>query len=344
EIGFSLRVAGGLSADPHFGVRLNAFVAWDQVVPVVRGIAQIFRDSEILRQSREQARLKFLFLKHGWTAEAFLAELQQRIEFALDPAEAEEIPEDVYRDHVGIHAQKQAGFDYVGATVLRGRITPEQMNVAADVAKRYGSGEIRTTNMQNLLLVNIQERDAAATARELESSGLHVKASSFARGTVACTGSEFCKLSLTETKGFARWLTEELDERIPGFDQQLKLNITGCPNSCGQHWIADIGIEGKKIKLDGELVDAYYFCVGGAVGKHQAFARPVGYRCVAADVPDAIERVLRSYQAERLEGENLRQFFARHSNDEIRALLAGGVSEEFDRDLAAGPVPHGVEG
>jgi sulfite reductase (ferredoxin) len=91
-------------------------------------------------------------------------------------------------------------------------------------------------------------------------------------------------------------------------------------------------------------VDAYYFCVGGAVGKHQAFARPVGYRCVAAEVPDAIERVLKSYQAEREQGENLRQFFARHSNDEIRALLAGGVSEEFERDLAAGPVPHGVEG
>ena len=344
KIGFSLRVAGGLSTDPHFGVKLNAFVAWEQVVPVVRGVAQIFRDNEILRQSREQARLKFLFLKHGWTAEAFLAELEQRIGFALDPAEREEIPDDVYRDHVGVHAQKQAGLVYVGASVLRGRITPEQMNVAADLAERYGSSEIRTTNMQNLLLVNIHEQDSPAVSRELGSSGLHVAASPFARGTVACTGSEFCKLSLTETKGFARWVVEELDDRIPGFDQQLKLHITGCPNSCGQHWIADIGIEGKKIKVDGELVDAYYFCVGGAVGKHQAFARPVGYRCVAAEVPDAIERVLKSYQAEREQGENLRQFFARHSNDEIRALLAGGVSEEFERDLAAGPVPHGVEG
>ena len=135
------------------------------------------------------------------------------------------IRDSVYRDHVGVHAQKQAGLVYVGASVLRGRITPEQMNVAADLAERYGSSEIRTTNMQNLLLVNIHEQDSPAVSRELGSSGLHVAASPFARGTVACTGSEFCKLSLTETKGFARWVVEELDDRIPGFDQQLKMCI-----------------------------------------------------------------------------------------------------------------------
>ena len=119
--------------------------------------------------------------------------------------------------------------------------------------------------------------------------------------------------------------SSELEERLPGFDQQLKLNITGCPNSCGQHWIADIGIEGKKIKVDGRMVDAYYFCVGGAVGKFASIARPVGYRCPATEVPDAIERLLNQFQLVRLPGENLRQFFARHSNDEIRALLSGEI-------------------
>jgi sulfite reductase (ferredoxin) len=344
ETGFSIRVGGGLSTDPHFGLRLDAFVGWDQVTRVVRGVAEIFRESEILRQSREQARLKFLFLKHGWTAEGFLSELQQRIGFALDPGEPEEIPEDIYRDHVGVHAQKQEGLSYVGASVLRGRITPAQMHMAADLSQWFGSGEVRTTNMQNLLLVNVRHKDSSTVARELESTGLRVGGSNFARGTIACTGSEFCKLALTETKGFARWLSEELEDRIPGFDQQLKLHIAGCPNSCGQHWIADIGLEGKKIKVDGELVDAYYFCVGGAVGKFQSIARPVGYRCAAVEVPEAIERVLNSYQAERWPGENLREFFARHSNDEIRALLAGGAAEEIARDVSAGPVPHGVEG
>jgi hypothetical protein len=146
----------------------------------------------------------------------------------------------------------------------------------------------------------------------------------FWRGTVACTGTEFCKLAITETKGFARWLVDEMEERLPQFDQQLRLNVTGCPNGCGQHWIADIGIEGKKIKHEGKLTDAYYFCLGGAVGQHAAVARPVGYRCPAPLVPDAIERLLRHYMGTRTSGENLRAWFLRHTNDELRAHLAIG--------------------
>jgi sulfite reductase (ferredoxin) len=344
ETGFSLRVAGGLSTDPHLAVRLNAFVAPDQAVQVVRGVAEIFRDSEVLRESRERARLKFLFLKHSWTAESFLAELHRRIGFKLDPAEPEQVPEDAYRDHVGIHRQKQPGLSYVGASVLRGRISADQLKSAAEIADHFAAGEIRTTIMQNLVLVNVRNADAATVARGLEASGLPVAASVFARGTIACTGSEFCKLALTETKGFARWLVEALEDRIPGFDQQLKLHIAGCPNSCGQHWIADIGLEGKKVKVGGRMVDAYYFCVGGAVGQFAAIARPIGYRCAAAEVPDAIERLLKACGHDRNPGENLRQFFARHTNDEIRALLAGDWAEPVERDAVAGPVPHGVEG
>ncbi|MGA7624106.1 MAG: nitrite/sulfite reductase [Candidatus Acidiferrales bacterium] len=344
EIGFSLRVAGGLSIDPHLAVRLNAFVLPQQAVRVVRGVAEIFRDSEVLRENRDRARLKFLFLKHGWTAETFLDELHRRLGFSLDPAEPELVPEDAYRDHVGIHAQKQPGCCYVGASVLRGRISADQLRIAAELAVHFSGGEIRTTIMQNLVLVNVRNEYAATVAEKLEAAGLPVSASVFARGTIACTGSEFCKLALTETKGFARWLVEELEERIPGFDQQLKLHVTGCPNSCGQHWIADIGIEGKKIKINGQMVDAYYFCVGGAVGRLASIARAVGYRCAAAEVPNAIERLLRNFENERSPGENLRQYFARHSNDEIRSLLAGEWTESVERDAVAGPVPHGVEG
>lgn len=344
EIGFSLRVGGGLSADPHLAVKLNAFIEWSQVVRVARGVAEIFRASESLRQSREKARLKFLFLQQGWSAERFLDELQQQIGFVLDRAEGEDVPEDIHRDHVGIHAQKQDGMVYVGASVLRGRITPQQLRVAADLAERYADGRVRTTTMQNLLIVNVPQRDAAAVARELDVAALPVQASVFARGTVACTGSEFCKLALTETKGFARWLTRELEERLPDFQEHLRLNITGCPNSCGQHWIADIGIEGKKIKVDGRMVDAYYFCVGGSVGQFASIARPVGYRCAATDVPDAIERLLVTFNDRRDAGENLRQFLARHSNEEIRSILAGSFVLPVERDLELGPVPQGVEG
>ena len=333
EVGFSLRVAGGLSTEPHLGVRLNAFVGWHQVLPTLKGIAELFRDSEVLREHRERARLKFLFLRQGWTAERFQDELQQRIGFQFDPAEAEEAPADAYRDHVGIHPQKQPGYCYVGAAVLRGRITAEQMHAAADLADRFAAGELRTTIMQNLLIVNVPQASAEGLAKELDTIGLSVGGSTFWRGAIACSGTEFCKLAITETKSFARWLVEELEERLPGFDQQLKLHVTGCPNSCGQHWIADIGIDGKKMKVEGRLVDAYYFCLGGALGLYQATARAVGYRCPATEVPDAIERLLRRYLTRRAAGENLRQFFARHTDAELREFLAGEALGAVPRDL-----------
>jgi sulfite reductase (ferredoxin) len=344
EVGFSLRVGGGLSTDPHFATRLDAFVRWHEVQSMLRAIAELFRESEVLREHRERARLKFLFLRNGWTAEGFQKELERRLGYALEPGVEEKIPDDVYRDHIGIHPQKQAGYCYVGALVLRGRITADQMHAAADLAERFANGELRTTNMQNLLIVNVPQLQAESLAKELAGIGLQVGGSPFGRGVVACTGSEFCKLAITETKGFSRWLVDELDERLPGFAQHLRLHVTGCPNSCGQHWIADIGIEGKKIKVQEQMLDAYYFCLGGGLGLHQSLARPVGYRCLASEVPDAIERLLRRYLERQLPGENLRQFFARHGDGELRTFLAGEAVEAAVRDIPAGLVPHGIEG
>ena len=344
EVGFSLRVGGGLSTDPHLSARLDAFVRWNQVIPVVKGIAEIFRDADQLREHRERARLKFLFLRHGWTARDFQDQLESRLGFPLDPAVEETPPDDVYRDHVGIHPQKQPGLFYVGAAVLRGRISAEQMRAAAELADRCASGELRTTNMQNLLIVNVPQQNTGTLARELDAIGLRPGGSAFWRGAIACSGSEFCKLAITETKSFSRWLVEELEERLPGFEQHLKLHVTGCPNSCGQHWIADIGIEGKKIKSGDRLLDAYYFCLGGAVGLHQSIARPIGYRCLATEVPDAIERLLQHYLIAKGPGENLRQFFARHSDAELREFLAGELVSAVARDPSPGRVPHAVEG
>jgi len=200
------------------------------------------------------------------------------------------------------------------------------------------------TAMQNILILNVRQHSAEALAKEIEAAGLRLDASPFWRGTIACTGTEFCKLALTETKGFARWLVEELEARMPGFDQHVKLHITGCPNSCGQHWIADIGIEGKKTKVEGKMVDAYYFCVGGAVGKYQAKARPVGYRVPATEVPEAVERLLRKYLVDRRNGENFRQFSARHTDEELREFLAAAGVAAVARDPSPGRPPHGVDG
>jgi sulfite reductase (ferredoxin) len=342
EVGYSLRVGGGLSADPHLAVRLNAFILPDQALRAVRAVTEIFRDQQGLRENRERARMKHLFLREGWTAERFLDELQSRLDFTLAPGVPEQVPDDILRDHVGIQRQRQPRLNSVGAAVLRGRLTGEQLEAAAALSERFGSGALRTTVSQNLLFIDIPSSNTVELIRELGNIGLQVDGSSFWRGAIACTGTEFCKLAITETKGFTRWLVDELEERLPGFDQQLKLNVTGCPNSCGQHWVADIGIEGKKIKHEGKLTDAFYFCLGGAVGQHAAIARPVGYRCPAPLVPESIERLLRQYLADRLPAENLRAWFSRHSNDQLRAHLAGQALPAVERDLPAGPVPHSV--
>jgi sulfite reductase (ferredoxin) len=342
EVGYSLRVGGGLSNEPHLAVKLDAFVRPDQAIRAARGVTEIFREQQGLRESRERARLKYLFMREGWTAERFLDELNAKIGFRLDPAGFERVPDDVLRDHVGIHPQRQPGLAYVGASVLRGRISGEQLEAAAELAERFGSGALRATVSQNLVIIDVPYAKTGELARELGQIGLHVEGSQFWRGAVACTGTEFCKLAITETKGFTRWLVDEMEERLPQFDQQLKLHVTGCPNGCGQHWIADIGLEGKKIKYEGKLTDAFYFCLGGSVGQHAAVSRPVGYRCPAPLVPEAIERLLRQYLAERKPDENLRAWFAHHTNDELRAHLAGEALDAVERDLPAGPVPHAV--
>ncbi len=344
QVGFSLRIGGGLSNEPHLAVRLPVVLKWDDVIPAIQAVAEIFREADVLREHRDKARLKYLFLRHGWTAETFLEQIEARLGYALERAAEEHIPAGVFRDHVGIHPQKQPGLSYAGVSVLRGRLSAEQLTAVADLADRYGLGEIRTTNMQNFLVPHVRNEDIAPLVEELNGHALPVEASTFARGAVACTGMEFCKLAITETKSFTRWLVEELEERLPGFDEQVRMNVTGCPNSCGQHWIADIGIEGKKVRVNGRLVDAYYFCVGGGVGAFQAIARPVGYRCAATEVPDAIERLLRAYQLQRFPHEELRPFLARHAEEELRMFLAGDVAVEcVERDIPAARPPHGLE-
>ena len=342
ELGYALRVGGGLSNEPHLAVPLNAFIRQDQALQTVRAVAELFRDQQVLRESRDRARLKYLFMKEGWTPDRFLDELQSRLGFALQPGVPEELPNDLYRDHVGIHPHRQPGLSYVGASVLRGRITGEQLEAAAELAERFGSGQLRATITQNLVFIDVPYRKTVELAKELGQIGLYVEGSPFFRGAIACTGTEFCKLAITETKGFTKWLVDELDERLPQFDQQLRLHVTGCPNGCGQHWIADIGMEGKKIKHDGKLTDAYYFSLGGALGQHAGISRPVGYRCPAPLVPEAIERLLRQYMGTRTHNENLRAWLQRHSNDELRGFLAGEVLAAVERDLPTGRVPHGV--
>jgi sulfite reductase (ferredoxin) len=342
EIGYSLRVGGGLSNEPHLAVRLNAFVPQDKAYDTIEAVVRIFREQDALRESRTHARIKYLFMKHGWTAESMLAAIEEKMGYKFDAAEEGAIVDDVYRDHVGVHRQKQDGLSYVGATVLNGRLSPEQLHGLASLAEEYGDGHLRATIGQNIVMVNLPNDKVREVVAKITGLGLQVEPTVFYRGAVACTGTEFCKLAISETKGFAKWLVSEMEERIPEFDQQIRLHVTGCTNSCGQSWIADLGLEGKKVKKDGVMVDAFYFCVGGAVGEHAGIARQIGFRAAAVDCPDAIERLLRGYLKGRSEGENLRSYFRRTSDEDLRAALNGAVVEAVARDPAPGRVPASV--
>jgi sulfite reductase (ferredoxin) len=345
EIGYTLRVGGGLSTEPHMAVRIPAFIPQEKALEVVTAVVRIFQEQQQLRENRTRARIKYLFMRHGWTAETMLEAIEAKLGYKLDPSpvESEAIPADIYRDHVGVTPQKQAGLSAVGASVLRGRLSGDQLEALAHLAERYGDGHLRATIMQNIVLVNIRNEHVRALIADLRALEIEVEVSPFWRGAIACTGTEFCKLAIAETKGFAKWLVSEMEERLPGFDQQIKLHVTGCTNSCGQHWIADIGLEGKKLKQDGKMVDAFYFCVGGAVGKYAGPARQIGYRAAATDVPEAIERLLRGYLAAREPAEDLRAYFARTSDDILRAYLNGLPVPPVERDAPPPGGSHAVD-
>jgi sulfite reductase (ferredoxin) len=334
EVGYTLRVGGGLSTEPHMAVRIPAFIRQSEALRVVTAVAEIFREQQELRENRTRARIKYLFMRHGWTAESMLEAIEAKIGYKLAPSPLAEdiIPDDVYRDHIGVTPQRQSGLSAVGASVLRGRLSGDQLHALADLAEKHGDGHLRATIMQNIVLVNIRNEAVQALIADLHPLDLQVEVSPFWRGAIACTGTEFCKLAIAETKAFSKWLVSEMEERLPGFDQQIKLHVTGCTNSCGQHWIADIGLEGKKLKVDGVVKDAFYFCVGGAIGKYARPARPLGFRAAADDCPAAIERLLRGYLAARQPGEDLRAYFVRTPDDDLRAQLNGVAIPPVERD------------
>ncbi len=340
EIGYTLRVGGGLSTEPHIGVRIPAFIPQDKAYAVVEAVLRIFKEQTELRENRTRARIKYLFMRHGWTAETMLEAIETKLGYKLDPSPIDEdvVPDDVYRDHIGVTPQLQPGLSAVGASVMGGRLTGDQLIQLADLAEEFADGNLRATIMQNILVVNVPNARTRELVHALGEIDLKVEVTPFWRGAIACTGTEFCKLAIAETKAFSKWLTSEMEERLPGFDQQIKLHVTGCTNSCGQSWIADIGLEGKKIKKDGKMVDAFYFCVGGAVGKYAAIARQIGYRAASEDCPAAIENLLRAYLATREPGEDLRAYFARTDDETLRAQLAGAVVDPVERD----PAPVGA--
>ena len=330
-VGFHVRVGGGLSTRPHLAIRLPAFVRPHQVLDVAKAVAGIFRDSDELRTNRVKARMKFLFINHGWTAESFLAEVQKRIGYGLEGLAPENPPEGSYRDHVGVHAQRQAGLNYVGFSVLSGHISTDQLRAVATLAQRHGDGTLRLSATQNALILNVPDARVEQLVAEADDAGVGLGGSPFQRGTLSCTGREFCKLAITETKHFSIRLAHELEDRLPGFTQAIRVHVAGCPNACGQHGIADVGLQGVMINRDGEQVEGFDFFLGGGLGLNSEIAKRVGFRAPADDVADALERLLEHFTESRMPHEMFRTWTARVGNVRLQSILSGtGCGSELE--------------
>ena len=320
ETGYDLWVGGGLSTNPMIGKRLGAFVRPGQVAEVWAGVTGLFRDYGY-RRLRHRARIKFLVA--DWGPEKFREVLEKEyLGYALPDGPAPAAPRDGIRDHVGVHPQRDGNY-YVGFAPVVGRLSADALDVIADLAARYGSGRVHTTTEQKMVILDVPSERTEDLVAELDAAGLPARPSAFRRHTMACTGIEFCKLAIVETKARAADLISELERRLPGFDTPVTINVNGCPNSCARIQTADIGLKGSLVTgPDGQQVEGFQVHLGGSLsggdGSGSGFGRKVrGLKTTAEELPDYVERVLRRFDAAREPGESFAAWTVRASDEEL---------------------------
>jgi sulfite reductase (ferredoxin) len=314
EPGFDLWVGGGLSTNPMFSKRLGVFVRPDQVQDVWAGVCGVFRDHGY-RRSRNHARIKFLMA--DWGPEKFREVLEKDyLGAALPDGPQAAPPVNVERDHVGVIPQQDGNFA-VGFAPRAGRVSGTILAAIADLAEEYGQGRVRTTAQQKFVILDVPAGRVDALAAALDAHDLQVRPSRFRRGTMACTGLEFCKLAIVETKARAHWLYEELERRLPEFDTPITINVNGCPNSCARFQTADIGFKGCIVPdANGQQVEGFQVHLGGQMGADPTFGRKFrGLKVTADETVDYTERVLRSFTERRELGETFAAYVARADED-----------------------------
>jgi sulfite reductase (ferredoxin) len=305
EVGYDLWVGGGLSTNPKLAVRLGVFVPPADVIDVWTGVTRVFREYGY-RRSRNRARLKFLVA--DWGPEKF-REVLESDEFLgrrlADGPAPEHIDRD--RDHIGARRQKD-GRHYVGFALRSGRTSGSELRAIADLADRHGSGRVAATVEQKMVVLDVPESEVEPLVAALESHDLRVRPSVFRRGMMACTGIEFCKLAIVETKARSMDLYAELDRRLPDFDTPITINVNGCPNSCARFQVADIGLKGMIIGDE----EGFQVHLGGSLGLDPGFGRKLrGLKVTAEELPDYVERVLRNYTTDRTDGEQFASWVRR---------------------------------
>ncbi|SEE01442.1 sulfite reductase (ferredoxin) [Streptomyces sp. 2224.1] len=308
--GFDLWVGGGLSTNPKLAQRLGTWVPLDEVADVWAGVVGIFRDYGY-RRLRTRARLKFLMA--DWGPEKFRQVLEDEyLQRKLADGPAPEEPVSKWRDHIGVHRQQDGRF-YVGFAPRVGRVDGTTLTKIAELAAAYGSDRLRTTVEQKMIILDVAQDQVDGLVAGLEALDFQVHPSPFRRGTMACTGIEFCKLAIVETKGRGASLIDELEQRMPDFQEPITINLNGCPNACARIQVADIGLKGQLVlDDDGNQVEGYQVHLGGALGLEAGFGRKVrGLKVTADELPDYVERVLRNFEAQRGEDERFATWAAR---------------------------------
>jgi len=299
--GFDLWVGGGLSTNPRLAERLGVWVSREEIPDVWEGVVAIFRDYGY-RRLRNRARLKFLLA--DWGVAKFREVLEKEyLGRALLDGPAPELPEKPI-DHIGVHKQVD-GRNYVGATPVVGRSSGEQLAKLADLVEAAGSERVRLTPYQKLLVLDVVDENVEGLIRGLREIGLEARPSSWRRGTMACTGIEYCKLAIVETKARGEELVARLEEQLRDFDADISIHINGCPNACARTQVADIGLKGQLVmNSHGEQVEGFQVHLGGALGMAKGetagFGRKVrGLKTSAEELPAYVERVARNYLADR---------------------------------------------
>ncbi|WP_285727774.1 nitrite/sulfite reductase [Psychromicrobium xiongbiense] len=321
-VGYDLWVGGALSTNPMLGKRLGAFVLPEQGAEVWHGVTSIFRDYGY-RRMRTKARLKFLMA--DWGPEKFRQVLEDEyLGYKLNDGPAAPKPE-TPGDHIGIHEQKDGAF-FIGVAPTAGRLSGQNLLELADALEAHGSARLRTTPHQKLVILDVPPAQVESLVARLDELGLSARPSIFRRGTIACTGIEFCKLAIVETKVTAATAIAELERRLAdlgetgALPQALSLHINGCPNSCARIQTADIGLKGMMLPTpDGDPSPGFQVHLGGGLAstdrEEAGLGRTVrGLKVYVADLPDYVERVVRRFVADRAEGQSFAEWA--HAADE----------------------------
>jgi sulfite reductase beta subunit-like hemoprotein len=319
EIGFDLWVGGGLGAQPHFGKRLEVFVKPEEVVTVCYHITAIFRDFGY-RRNRQHARLKFLVA--DWGAEKFREVLEERLGYRLTDNPEYTPVSDRYRDYVGVTPQKQSGLYALGLATLRGRVNARQLRRVAELAEEYADGHIRLTTLQNLIILNVPERNLEALKAEVGKIDLPANPDNFfRRGAMACTGIQFCKVAVAETKERTAEVVQYLEQQFPDWSEPLNINMSGCPNSCTRYQIADIGLLGSQVRQDGsekgQKEEVYQIYLGGRLGAGMRLGYHLNRRVPSEQIKEYVAGLLKRFRVNRLPGEDFNEFVHRHTPEEL---------------------------